>query len=57
MLGRRLVLRDDPATRPMDGAVPAAPSTRLLDDRTTHGICEQCIRKLERDGASRLVEP
>lgn len=29
---------------------------RLLDDRTTHGICERCLRRLERDGASRPLK-
>lgn len=24
-----------------------------LDERTTHGICERCVRRLERDGVSR----
>jgi hypothetical protein len=32
--------------------VPAFVGT-LLDERTTHGICEHCLRRLERDGASK----
>lgn len=27
---------------------------RVLDGRTTHGICESCVRELERTGASHV---
>jgi hypothetical protein len=27
-----------------------------LEDHTTHGICERCVRRLERDGASRPLK-
>jgi hypothetical protein len=35
--------------------VPAFIATRL-DERTTHGICPDCVRRLERTGRTRPLE-
>lgn len=50
--GRVLVGHDWVAAADMPEFVAKA-----LEEHTTHGICERCMQRLERDGASRPLQP